>query len=763
MKTRLMFLLLSCFLTLQGISQEIQPIGSWREHLPFNNAIQVSVAGNIVYCATPYGFFTYDKSDASFERKTKINGLNEVKVRLMQKEPQGDRVALVYENSNIDFLDGSRITNLPDIWLSAVGGDRTAYGLFWQGKSLYLCTGLGIIVIDTDKFEVKDTYRPSSNGSDIRVNNMVDLSGSFYAATAEGLKKAPSGAANLADFRNWESISGNGLSPGIIQDLVVFNNALVVQKDDSLFRLQSNSWNLLFTNGLPITGLDAGGTKLMVAQSAAGKGRIQVIDPAGIITSVLQPGDLSLPRQTYADGEIYWVADQNNGLLRIQSNTAERVFPNSPISTAAGEMIFYKNELWATGGAVNENWNYTFNPNGNYRYYNDFWSGINLYVNPQIDSLLDYITIAADPLSGSIYAGSFGGGLLEIKPDNTLNIYKQQSALQPAIGDPGSYRVSGLASDVFGNLWVANYGAPQNLVVKKADGKWSRFTIPFFHTENAVSSIVIDDLNHKWILSPKGNGVFCFDDGGTVDLISDDRWRYYRQGKGNGNLPSADVYSIAKDRDGFLWIGTGKGIAVIDCLQDIFNSNACEAVLPVVQQDNFPGFLFADEEVRAIAVDGANRKWVGTRNGVWLVSADGQKVISRFTETNSPLLSNVINSIAIHPETGEVFISTFNGICSYRGSATEGTETHSNVLVFPNPVPPGYGGTIAIRGLASNAIVKIMEKDGRLVFQTRALGGQAIWNGQNYKGEKVSSGVYIVLATDERNLEKVVTKIFIIR
>ena len=230
-----------------------------------------------------------------------------------------------------------------------------------------------------------------------------------------------------------------------------------------------------------------------------------------------------------------------------------------------------------------------------------------------------------------------------------------------------------------------------------------------------------------------------------------------------GTFLHADVYSIAKDRDGFLWIGTGKGIAVIDCLQDIFNSNACEAVLPVVQQDNFPGFLFADEEVRAIAVDGANRKWVGTRNGVWLLSADGQKVISRFTETNSPLLSNVINSIAIHPETGEVFISTFNGICSYRGSATEGTETHSNVLVFPNPVPPGYGGSIAIRGLASNALVKIMEQDGRLVFQTRALGGQAIWNGQNYKGEKVSSGVYIVLATDERNLEKVVTKIFFVR
>ena len=242
--------------------------------------------------------------------------------------------------------------------------------------------------------------------------------------------------------------------------------------------------------------------------------------------------------------------------------TTERVFPNSPISTAAGEMIFFNQELWATAGAVNENWNYTFNPNGIHRFMGDQWSGINLYTYSQIDTLLDFISVAADKVSGNVYAGSFGGGLLEIKKDNSFRIYKQQSGLQSAIGDPGSYRVSGLATDTEGNLWVSNYGAPQNLVVKKADGNWRRYTIPFFHTENAVARIIIDDFNYKWIMSPKGNGVFCFDDGGTLDVLSDDRWRYLRQGKGNGNLPSSEVYCLAKDLNGFIWIGTGKGIAV---------------------------------------------------------------------------------------------------------------------------------------------------------------------------------------------------------
>ena len=166
--------------------------------------------------------------------------------------------------------------------------------------------------------------------------------------------------------------------------------------------------------------------------------------------------------------------------------------------------------------------------------------------------------------------------------------------------------------------------------------------------------------------------------------------------------------------------------------------------------------------MQAIAVDGANRKWIGTKNGVWLISAEGDNTIQHFTADNSPLLDNDVNHIAINPTTGEAFFSTFKGICSYMGTATEGISTNSNVLVFPNPVPPNYNGTIAIRGVVNNALVKIAEPNGRLIFQTRALGGQAIWDGKNYKGEKVASGVYLVLITDDSNTEKLVTKIILI-
>ena len=157
---------------------------------------------------------------------------------------------------------------------------------------------------------------------------------------------------------------------------------------------------------------------------------------------------------------------------------------------------------------------------------------------------------------------------------------------------------------------------------------------------------------------------------------------------------------IAKDKNSFIWVGTAKGVGIVQCPQEVFGAQGCDAVLPIVQQDNFAGYLFGDEQVQTIAVDGADRKWVGTKNGAWLISPEGDKIIYRFTADNSPLLNNDVQKIAIDGKTGEVFFATAKGICSFRSTATAAMEENSNILVFPNPVPPGYSGSIAIRGLS---------------------------------------------------------------
>ena len=756
---RLIYLALIFFVPGPAAAQSIPPIGQWREHLPWNNAIQVAVSDNRIMAATPYALFFYNTSDASFERKSKMNGLHDLNTSAMGFDAVSGKLILAYQNGNVDVISVDDIVNIPDLRISNVQGNKTVYRIIAKDNKAWLSTGLGIVVMDLNQYEVKSTWRPSASGVPIPVFGVAFYKDSIYAACAEGVRKVAL-KDDPANYKNWYAADPtmNQKADHILSD----NNSLYVLYDNRVMKWNGSAFLPFYNTIGQIISADLSGSDLLISEISAGKGRVLQLNPMGSVVKIFQPTILSHPRQAVLSGAEAWIADENNGLIRISGTNAERVFPNSPINIASGEMKFIDNALWAAAGTVNEAWNYQFNPNGIYRFRKESWDGYNLYVYPKIDSLLDFITVAGQPATGSVYAGSYGGGLLEITKDGKLNIYKQNSPIQPAIGDPGSYRVSGLAIDSKSNLWVSNFGAPNNILVRKADGQWRSFSVPFFHIENAVSQITVDDYDQKWIVSPKGNGLFVLNSGSNIDNAGDDRWRYFRQGKGLGNLPSNTVFCTAKDKNGFIWVGTDKGIAVITCGQDGSNSN-CDAVIPVVQQDNFAGYLFQDEEVLCMTVDGANRKWVGTKNGLWLISAEGDKVIYQFTKDNSPLLENEINALTIDPVTGELFIATSAGICSFRGTATSAGESHTNVLVYPNPVPSGYSGIIGIRGLADNSIVKITEQDGRLVYQTRAQGGQATWNGKNYNGNRVSSGAYLVLIVDDQNRERVVTKIFFIR
>jgi ligand-binding sensor domain-containing protein len=344
--------------------------------------------------------------------------------------------------------------------------------------------------------------------------------------------------------------------------------------------------------------------------------------------------------------------------------------------------------------------------------------------------------------------------------NNKLQIFNpQNSSLKGAANN--TCFTGGVAVDTKGNSWVSNLGTTISLHVRQPDGKWTGFTNPFGVTD--AGALAIDDASQIWCATKNANGLLVYNAGKSLTSSADDTWKQYKAGAGLGNLPSNQVNCIAKDKNGFIWIGTDKGIGIIQCAENVFTPSSCEALLPVVQQDRFAGLLFKDETVQTIAVDGADRKWVGTKNGVWLISATGEKVIYRFSVSNSPLPGNDISKISIDPLTGEVFIATNNGLCSFRSTATEPVSTQEKVLVFPNPVPPGYSGSIAIRGLTNNALVKITNLYGALVYQTRALGGQAVWDGKNNNGVKVASGVYLVICRDDNGQEKIATKITIVQ
>lgn len=764
-RSRNSFALLLFFLTSghTGYSQNIvPPIGQWRDHLNYQQTIQV-LKGDKIYCATTTGVFSID-DQSELERYNKTSGLNDIGVQCIGWDDATQQLVIAYSNSNVDVIKKSIVTNIGDIKRSRLTGNKTIYSIYCKDGFAYMSTGIGIIVANLSKYEIKDTWIIGTNGAQIKSNAFTSDALSFYAATEDGLLSASKSSSNLSNYTNWQNLSGrNGLSNGTVKNILFTNNFLIAEKNDSLFIRNGNSWSLLYHDAKwPIINTSTSDNKMLICQrDAIGNARVIVLSTSGQIEKTLsQSNVISLPRSAFTTANTVWVADQFGGLSAF-GTSVQRFIPNGPPGTADGEMIFQSNRLYAAAGSVNSAWNYQFNRNGVYSFIDEQWRYKGSFNVPILDSVLDFITVTTDPSDESIWAGSYGGGLVNFKEGNTVIYKKNNSTLQSAIGDPTNVRISGLAFDQNKNLWISNYGAPQNLQVRKNDGLWKAFTIPFTHLENAVGQIVVDDQNQLWIISPKDNGIFCYNYGSSIDNTADDRWKFYKQGTGNGNLPSNNILCLLKDKNGFIWVGTDKGIGIIQCTSNVFSGQGCDASLPVVQLDRFAGLLFKDEIVQCMAVDGANRKWIGTKNGVWLISPDGDKIVYRFTEENSQLLSNDIKKIAINPITGEVFISTFWGICSFRSTATEGTPTNSNVLVFPNPVPPGYQGTIAIRGLVDNALVKITELSGKLVYQARALGGQANWDGRNYKGEKIASGIYLVIVRDDTGTETIVTKIAI--
>ena len=259
-----------------------------------------------------------------------------------------------------------------------------------------------------------------------------------------------------------------------------------------------------------------------------------------------------------------------------------------------------------------------------------------------------------------------------------------------------------------------------------------------------------------YLTGPSIQGLYIFQSDNYYNTIS---WVQKTTGSNSGNLPSNRVTSMVEDKDGAIWVGTDNGIGIFNC-GDI-SKEACNAYLPIVKTNGFNAYLFQKETIRCMAVDAANQKWIGTNNGAWLVSQDGLSIIEHFTKDNSPLPSDTIEQMIIEPNNGEVFFKTNQEWVSYRSTATKAANHQESIFIFPNPVPPDFSGLISFKKLVDHAPIKITDINGKLIYQTRALGGQAVWNGKTYEGSPVATGIYLVFVRDDEGNEKAVGKIMI--
>ncbi|MFU8843272.1 MAG: two-component regulator propeller domain-containing protein, partial [Bacteroidales bacterium] len=477
------------------------------------------------------------------------------------------------------------------------------------------------------------------------------------------------------------------------------------------------------------------------------------------------------PRDIDVDNTGLWIADEQSGLVFQETNEKfVNYYPNGPKTSEIFNMYIQHEDLWVAAGGRDLSWVNNWNRGRIHSLRDGTWRTMD-QTSPggsALDSIYDIVCVISNPRNpDQVFAGSWFRGLAELFNYEFKTLYTPlNSSLEYKTNEgPPVCKIGGLAFDKAGNLWITNSGANNILSVmipEGSDNDWRSYYLGSQSTGKDIGDLIVDSYGKKWILWRQGH-LIVFDDQGTPKNPADDQVKHLNSALGNGNIPGTRVYAIAEDNDKRMWIGSDEGIAVIYSPENVFTQFSFDAQRILIPRNDGTGLadiLLEFETITAIAVDGANNKWIGTdRSGVYHLSPDGLRELNHFTTENSPLLSNNITDIAINHQSGEVFFGTAKGIISYKSTATAGGETNNDVYAYPNPVRPGYSGPIAVKGLVKNANFKITDISGSLVYSGRADGGQATWNGNNFHGRRVQSGVYLVFVTDNEGIEKMVTKI----
>ncbi|MCF8238339.1 MAG: hypothetical protein K9I85_09315 [Saprospiraceae bacterium] len=750
-----------------GQSNSNLAIGTWRAALPYNTGLVVTQSPDHIYYGTSQSLLQIDKSDLSPRFFSRVENLSENGISRMAYSQRFKTLIIGYESGNIDLLDGSGVTNINDIAANTnLTGEKEIYDIYLLDDSLALLScGFGVV-----QFNLKTRLFEQTAFTGFRTYQATVFQDYYYLMTDEGLYRLPL-TGFFQNFSSWQHLWAiEGFPPKIFSGqggVATLGEDLIMVVDDELYRWRDNTSELLFDgSGYTLRYLQASADRIIAGYvpDNFGSGLVYIRDLNGQ-EQIIEGGCAGRPKGAIIDEEDrLWMADEWLNFRRVQlpGSSCDQFQYDAPFDFSSSEIRVVQDSVYIAAGTILANQSGGSNGAGVYTLKNGTWKNYNFFGYPEMatkEAHIDINTIEVNPQDGTIYAGSYYGGLMEIHQDQITYHQKENSALQGAVGDEQRERIGGLVRDHNGNLWIANTLANNPLVLYSANKEWKSFR-PIGNTQ--LYKGMVDNQNNKWFVLGSG-GILVYNEGNDLMSASDDQVRVFDSG--SSNLPSNKVTSVGLDLDGEVWIGTDDGIGVVRC-GNVFDQS-CKASRIVVTQEGITEALLNDEEVRAIAVDGANRKWLGTRSGLFVQSPDGLTEIKQFTESNSPLFDNQINTLAFNGRTGEMWIGTEAGIMIYQTETTSGGDVHaSQVEVYPNPVRPEYQGPIAIKGLPRDGNVKITDIRGKLVYETTSLGGQAIWYGQDYTGRRAASGVYLVFTASDNAFgdpDTAVTKIVFIQ
>jgi len=729
------------------------PVGTWRDHLSWNTAEAVAVAGKKVFCSNGVGICIYDMTSHNLTKLTKINGLNDAGVTAMHYAAGMDVVMVGYANGNLDIIAGNNIYNIPDIKRKDIYTQKRINHIFVWGKYAYLSCSFGIVVVDIQLRQIYDDYIIGDNGNPVEVFSMTEYNDYFYAVTGQGLKKADSQSGFLKDFYYWEKV--DGAQEGTwIQIVSANNNLYVCDKDNHIFVFDGIRWESL---NLPhavdkVQRLTISENNLLVSTSNG----IFIYSTATnqLKNSIQSYNDLSVVAfdATSDNDGAFWIADNRQGLVQWKSaGDISFYLPNGPTSNHAASLRFKADRLLVVGGGMNENGQPLNRPGEIHTFYANEWKSIT----PQgIYDFTDVDVFENQP--AKYFVTSWGGGLY-VFDNGVLKTHYSESNSTLVPDYSGNILCGGLLIDTDHKLWVSN---DKKVSLLNTNDQWK--TLSWQSTSN-MGRLTGDNYGQIWT-TLGDNGLLVFSK--TVSEQGQNG-AYHSFYPYDGSSPIRKSNRIANTPDGVIWVATARGPLYYKDPSVILEDKGTEGIHPTRTGTDEPNRLYyvlGSENVLSVAIDGAYRKWFGTETGgVFLFDEDNKSELRHFTVDNSPLFSNKVHDISINERTGEVYFATEYGIVAYRSDAVSSGIDFGNVYAFPNPVRPEYQGEITITGLIKDADVKITDIAGNLVYQTRTLGGQAVWNGRNQQGRRVATGVYLVFCTNDDGSKKNVTKIMFIR
>ena len=759
MKTRFFLLILLTSFTV--MSQDFSE--NWTAHYSYNRVSDMTSGNDRVYVASENAVFIYDTLDETIETRTTVNGLSGNVISAIYYSENFDTLFIGYENGVIDVVVGNStdVLTVVDIFNKpAIPPDRKRINHFEEYNGfVYISSGFGISLFELNQLEFDDSYFIGNGGGLLDIGSVAIQEPYIYAASSDGgLRRALVANDNIIDFDNWETIR-----TGSYQEIVSFNDDLYLQEDNQIL-ISQNGLDYNIFESYPETVIDIRPNEdfLSVTYNAT----VLLYDENQNLAQTYGAIEGFTTRYTTTltlQGEIF-VGTLGSGVARFSSNNISdvaRLLPNGPLENEHFDVAASAGNVWSVFGDFDVSYNpFPLKTQGISRYEEGLgWS----FINPgDLFGATNFVHVAINPLDPTqLYASSFNGGLVEVLDTTPSILYDENnSSLSPVSSTIDDVRVNGGAFDAEGNFWVTNARSPLGLHRVSPAGQFSSF-----NTEEILAG---SDANLDALAIGLDGVVFFGTDTRGVIAYNPATNEFARLAGEDGaaNLPIDDIRSLAIDRNGALWIGTRLGLRVLFGPSQIFENPQISANAIIFLEDGLAQELLNDQVITDIIVDGANNKWLATADsGVFYVSPNGQETIFHFTTDNSPLPSNTVQSVAIDPETGSVYFGTVRGMVSFDGTSTAPADNLENVLIYPNPVRPGFNGNVRIEGLTARTNVKITDLVGNLVYEENTTGGSIEWDTTAFGRHKVASGVYLLLITGppEEMQETTIEKVMIIR